>query len=271
MNLNDFREQRELSMKSADSWLSITGLFLLHEHDNEMGSCKNMPILLPSHSAPDCTGIITLNSEVVTLEIFSGVKATVNGKSIFGPIILKDDSSQDGPDIIELGTLKFWILKRDNSFYVRLRDTESENLKNFKGLLFFPPNENFRYTANFIPYASPKKIVVETAQGPSTSLDSHGTLQFIHEEVSYNLILFTENSNPQTGFLIFKDGTSGNETYGAGRFLITHKLDNMAWDLDFNFAVNPPCAYTLFATCPRAPQENTLPFKILAGEKNYTP
>jgi uncharacterized protein (DUF1684 family) len=37
--------------------------------------------------------------------------------------------------------------------------------------------------------------------------------------------------------------------------------------LDFNRAVNLPCAYTDLATCPLPPAENRLPVAIEAGEK----
>ena len=37
--------------------------------------------------------------------------------------------------------------------------------------------------------------------------------------------------------------------------------------LDFNHAVNLPCAYTEFATCPLPPAGNRLPVAVEAGEK----
>jgi uncharacterized protein (DUF1684 family) len=39
--------------------------------------------------------------------------------------------------------------------------------------------------------------------------------------------------------------------------------------LDFNRAINPPCAFTPFATCPLPPKENQLPIAVTAGEKDY--
>jgi len=71
-------------------------------------------------------------------------------------------------------------------------------------------------------------------------------------------------------FIIFADQTSGEETYGAGRFLYTDEPDsNGNVILDFNKAYNPPCAFTRFATCPLPPKENYLHLKVVAGEKNY--
>lgn len=68
---------------------------------------------------------------------------------------------------------------------------------------------------------------------------------------------------------MFADGTSGHETYGAGRFLyIPLPTDGHAL-VDFNRAFNPPCALSDFATCPLPPWQNRLKVRIDAGEKKY--
>jgi uncharacterized protein (DUF1684 family) len=68
--------------------------------------------------------------------------------------------------------------------------------------------------------------------------------------------------------VLFTDATSGFTTYTASRVL---HLGPPGPDghvvLDFNRAVNPPCAYTDLATCPLPPPENRLPVAIEAGEK----
>jgi uncharacterized protein (DUF1684 family) len=71
-------------------------------------------------------------------------------------------------------------------------------------------------------------------------------------------------------FIIFKDGTSGKETYGAARYLYAKPADaNGKTIVDFNKSYNPPCAFTPYATCPLPPQQNRLPIRIEAGEKKY--
>ena len=70
-------------------------------------------------------------------------------------------------------------------------------------------------------------------------------------------------------FFVFRDGTSGNETYGAARFLTTDGPQNNQVMLDFNKAVNPPCAYNPFTTCPLPPKDNRLTTRIEAGELDY--
>jgi len=69
-------------------------------------------------------------------------------------------------------------------------------------------------------------------------------------------------------FIIFKDATSGKETYGAGRYL---DLDRHGDEIviDFNYAYNPYCAYNPDWSCPLPPAENWLKVPIRAGEKNF--
>jgi uncharacterized protein (DUF1684 family) len=74
-------------------------------------------------------------------------------------------------------------------------------------------------------------------------------------------------------WLPFTDATSGDSTYGAGRYLYdTIKGADLGADadrviLDFNFAYNPSCAYDERWSCPLAPPENRLPFAVTVGER----
>ncbi len=65
---------------------------------------------------------------------------------------------------------------------------------------------------------------------------------------------------------VLRDATSGQETYGACRFLVGDALGDTIV-LDFNKSINPPCAFTDHATCPLPPPENRLELRIEAGEK----
>ena len=78
-----------------------------------------------------------------------------------------------------------------------------------------------------------------------------------------------EEPDAEELFFIFRDQTSGKETYGAGRFLYADLPKGGKVVLDFNKAYNPPCAFTPYATCPLPPPQNRLPVRIEAGEKAY--
>jgi uncharacterized protein (DUF1684 family) len=70
-------------------------------------------------------------------------------------------------------------------------------------------------------------------------------------------------------FLVIADETGGEETYGAARFVYADAPREGRVIIDFNKALNPPCAFTPFATCPLPPSQNVLPIAVRAGEKNY--
>jgi uncharacterized protein (DUF1684 family) len=78
-------------------------------------------------------------------------------------------------------------------------------------------------------------------------------------------------------FIPFRDGTSGSETYGAGRYLLdTIKGADLGGSgdrlvLDFNYAYHPSCVYDPRWVCPLAPRENWLEHPIRAGERLADP
>ena len=102
----------------------------------------------------------------------------------------------------------------------------------------------------------------------------------VNEEEAYGFAEFEINGKthrlypsggPDKLFFVFKDATNGKETYSASRFLYTDGPKNGKVVLDFNKAYNPPCAFTKYATCPRAPKKNILKVAIRAGEKKPSP
>jgi uncharacterized protein len=76
------------------------------------------------------------------------------------------------------------------------------------------------------------------------------------------------NGSKEDLFVIFADEMNALETNGGGRFLRGGGVDSDGFAyLDFNKAYNPPCAFSPWATCPLPPEENFLPFGIMAWEK----
>lgn len=73
-------------------------------------------------------------------------------------------------------------------------------------------------------------------------------------------------------FLPFRDATSGETTYGGGRYLLdTAKGADLgsradALVLDFNFSYHPSCHYDPKWVCPLAPLANRLAVAVEAGE-----
>jgi len=76
-------------------------------------------------------------------------------------------------------------------------------------------------------------------------------------------------TRPKRFYFVFKDLSSGKETYEAARFLYADLADDGSVVMDFNQAYNPPCAFNPYTTCPIPLPENRLTVKILAGERAY--
>ena len=93
-------------------------------------------------------------------------------------------------------------------------------------------------------------------------------MEFERAGKRYQLHPVIEDSASGELFFIFKDATTGQETYPGGRFLYADAPSPVGTViLDFNRAVSPPCAFTAFATCPLPPPENALALPVTAGEK----
>ena len=141
----------------------------------------------------------------------------------------------------------------------------------FRGLKYFPPDEGYRISSKLERFDSPKPIMIATSTGTRQAYLRYGALVFKIEERSLRLIVYKSAEDPyaRSLFVPFSDETSGRETYESGRYLDLEEQGGDDYELDFNMAYNPYCAYSEEYTCPIPPVENKLPVKILAGEKNY--
>lgn len=263
----EWREECDQGMKKPTSWLTIAGLFWLDEGENTFGTGSENDIRLPEGSAPSYAGIFTLQKEGIKVVAAEGAGITYND-SIIEAMMLQSDA-EGKPDVIQLNDLKMWVIKRGDRYAIRLRDLNAPRYRNYHGLKFFPPREEYRVRAAFVPFPEPKTVKLATVVGTETEMPSPGYLEFRIGKKELRLDVFGEDPESKNLFIIFKDRTSGRETHGACRFLASRVLDDGSVDLNFNRAYNPPCAYTPYATCPLPPQQNELSVPIKAGEKQY--
>lgn len=165
--------------------------------------------------------------------------------------------------------------RKDRDQYLRTASDSpfTMNPESFKGLNYFPPDPAFRITAS-LEYLKKEPIQIRTSDGKARNYLTYARAGFDMGNLRNNLlILEVLDSGPQRGtlFLAFTDGTSANETYGAGRYLDLKKVPGATTiTLDFNLAYNPYCAYNDSFSCPLPPEENNLIISVRAGEKTYT-
>jgi len=141
----------------------------------------------------------------------------------------------------------------------------------------YPYNDSYRVRATFEETPSAEPVTMATYSGNEKVFSQKGKLLFSldgkkHTIYVYQLAQFANHPlYGQTYFIPFKDVTSGNETYGGGRYMDINKslFANKKLVLDFNQAYNPWCAYADGYNCPIPPKENDLTVAIYAGEQNF--
>jgi len=257
--------EREARLTAEDGWLSLTGLFWLESGPNITGTAEDASVRLPDGA--ELVGSLHLGDDgVVTLlpDLKSGL--TVNGEPASETELAADTSGS--PNLLKSGRSLFYLIRRGERVGVRVKDPESATRRDFHGLERFPIDPSLRVVAAFAPYPEPRQVAIPTVIGEPSIMLAPGLLNFEIDGEEVSLEPYVSNPDDTNLFMVFRDATSGIETYGAGRFLdamLTKGSSEVI--LDFNLATNPPCAFTAYATCPLPTPENTLFVAISAGEK----
>jgi uncharacterized protein (DUF1684 family) len=231
---------REEALTADGGWLTVTGRFLLHEGDNRFGRAALSDIVLPD--GPPHAGTFTLYGNKVTVKM-EGVTRVVRPNS---------------GDEVRVGRLSLFVFGGNGGYSVRMKDPESRIRREFHGIECYPAREEYRVTARFFP--APRRMADSFCPG-------YLVFRLLGREL--RLYPFKEQPNAKVLLLVFRDLTTGKETYEGGRFLDVELPQDGAVVLDFNKAYNPPCAFTPFVSCPLPPRQNRLPVRIEAGEKKY--
>ncbi len=264
-DVHKYRTERVAELTAPNGWLAVAGLFWLHEGANTAGSDPDKAVRLPPR-APRTLGAFELKNGTVTFTADAGVRLTGDGKPVDH---FTFDPKRGEKSAIAIAGLTMFVIKRGDRYAVRLLDPQSKQRRAFKGLRYYPLRSWYRVKAKFTPYPKPKQVPVPNVLGMTVPMESPGFVTFTLRGKSYRLEPVYETEKREDLFFIFKDLTSGKETYPAGRFLHTALPKDGIVDLDFNRAYNPPCAFTAFATCPLPTKENRLNVAIRAGELNY--
>ncbi len=148
--------------------------------------------------------------------------------------------------------------------------------KHFKGISYYPVDIAYKVQASFTPVKDTNSVVMPTSAKKTKTYRKYGALHFTLEGKSLRLFVYQNLKlleNPVYKnhlFIPFRDLTSGETSYGGGRYIDMELPLADTVILDFNYAYNPYCAYTDGYNCPIPPPENFLEAKIEAGPKAYT-
>jgi hypothetical protein len=177
----------------------------------------------------------------------------------------KDDSGQ--ADDLTIGDIHLVVHKSGEHLGLRVRDPNGPLARGFKGFAWFPIDLAYRVTGKLIKDAEPASMKVLNTFNDVDEYTTEGVVEFSLPGQTLRLRPFT--TRPNRFYFVFRDASSGQETYETARFLYADLLPDGTTVLDFNQAYNPPCAFNPYTTCPIPPKDNHLAVKILAGERAY--
>lgn len=141
----------------------------------------------------------------------------------------------------------------------------------FDGLPYYDPDPAYRVEATVEPAEGEDTVVMDTTADTEQEYERVARLRFELDGAERTLVAYQQPEGGGSLFVPFRDETSGEETYGAGRYMefeLDGPLDGTeAVALDFNLAYHPFCVYNDAFVCPIPPAENALDVRVEAGER----
>lgn len=262
-SVETWRADHEASYRN--NYSTIAGLYPLEPGVNTAGSASGHRVALPA-AAPPTIGRFVLADGRVRFEPDPKADVRRDGVRVTAPLELNDDTSP-APDLLYVGDISLVVHPSGDTTSIRVRDPNGPLATGFLGFRWFPIDRRHLVVGRFIKDAEPRRLKVINTYGDLDEYTTEGVVEFEWEGQTLRLRPFT--TRPGRLYFVFRDASSGEETYEAARFLYANLEADGRVELDFNQAYNPPCAFNPYTTCPIPLPENRLPVKILAGERNY--
>ena len=262
-DIEAWRAKREARLKADDGWLTLGGLFFLKEGENSFGSGPLNDIVL--REGPTEAGVFTYRDRKVSVRAMAGHNLPISGMATTHTRLYPFEGRRP---TITIGHLSLFVHLSGKRLAIRMLDKDSAIRRGFSGLRWYPVDEAYRVPARFVPHDEPIEVRVQNILGDIETVTSSGVvrLQLAGEEIE----MLPVDAADKLWF-IFRDLTSGSDTYAAARFLYADAPRDGWTVLDFNRAYNPPCAFNPHTTCPLPPRANRLPVRVEAGERDYCP
>ncbi|MDO9171523.1 MAG: DUF1684 domain-containing protein [bacterium] len=185
-----------------------------------------------------------------------------------GPLAMNDQELEAW----EIRLVEFRIDKNEAFMDSTQTALRVEDLPGFEGLNYYYPEKGLRYRLPLEPVTGGRTVELTKRKGNTVPYVLKGKVTFAYEGKNHTLSVLGP-ADPKDGdylWLPFYDATSGEETYGGGRYLDLELAADGTVEVDFNFAYNPLCDYNPEKyNCTLPPAENRLPFAVRAGEKLF--
>jgi hypothetical protein len=216
---------------------------------------------------PDAPGTWTTGPGGPVVALADGEELRVDGTALSGRFEFGVLPERGGVNAVS-GDAVIEVARRGGNDIVRPRHPGHPLRTGFAGVPAYGPSPRWAVPARYVPFAAPRPTTVgSVVEGLLHVYEAPGYLEFEIDGQPLRLTAFNGHA-PGTLNVLFTDATSGVTTYAANRSLqLAAPATDGTVTIDFNRAVNLPCAYTPYATCPLPPAENRLPVAVEAGEK----
>ena len=264
--VKDWRARAEQGLRRDNGWLTLAGRYPLKQGENTFGTGDRNDIVFPKGLGPVGMGSVWVEPGKVTVKLVEDYRMK-SWDGEFSTRVMQTEG--ENKDWVTNGRAAFHIIERNGRYILRLADNQSEVRKQFGGRVWYDVDDNYRVNAKFVLYNPPRKIAIVNILDEVSDEPAPGYVEFDLFGRTYKLDVVGDDDGL---FIIFKDQTAGDSTYGSGRFLYVEEKPKPGetFKLDLNRAYNPPCAFSEFTTCPLPPKQNIMPTRVEAGEK-YPP
>lgn len=246
----DWKTDREHGLAEPYGWLALVSLDWLSETPQRYG---------------DLPGLWWQDADAAYLDPAGG-DLSYDGAPVTEVTRFELVNSGSGTRVVA-GEVEIEIARR-SGYLIRVHDPKAAPRTEFHGVPSYAPDPDWVLTGRFEPFDEPRPTQVgAVVEGLGHVYMAPGIVRFAHDGAEHTLTAFN-GKQPGSLMILFTDETSGKTTYAANRNLSFAAPDaDGTVRLDFNRAVNLPCAFTDFATCPLPPAGNHLPFAVTAGEQ----
>ncbi|MGE5811343.1 MAG: DUF1684 domain-containing protein [Ignavibacteria bacterium] len=150
---------------------------------------------------------------------------------------------------------------------------------NFKGkidfepLKYYDPDPQLIFKSRLFVYDKKDTVKVFGTKGEERTSVRFGFVKLNYKNKKYKLNVYkgTAGDGDEYYSIWFTDNTTGNQTYGVGRYLDfeLNPDSNFVYTIDFNLTYNPYCAYSPKYSCAVPTKEDHIDLAVEAGEKNF--
>ena len=253
-------QNRDTRAKNRVKYLELIGLFKLDSTSNTFGKAASNKFVLTIENLAASIGSLNLSKNELTFYAAKNIKVTNSDGEQIDRLALEIDINGNSVQLFHKH-LKFQVITRSGELYLRVWDMKNPAIQNFKRFKNYDISNAYIFEADFNYFETTHLESVESKLGIPDVTDFIGQVSFTYKGDSYSLDVGSE------GFVMVRDLTSGETTYGGGRYVyIDLPKTNGAVTLDFNYLFNPPCSFSEFTTCLFPPQQNQLTFSVKAGE-----